>query len=254
MSKNLCIIQARVGSTRLPKKVLKEIDGISLLEYEVQRVRLAKKIDKIVIATTINQEDDEIQNLCQKIGVDCFRGSIDDVLDRYFQCSSNYPEYSNIVRLTGDCPLVDPVIIDQVVDFFEQGGYDYASNVLKETFPDGMDVEIFKKEVLKQAAEESNLPSDREHVNEFILRSDQFKKGNFVASKDHSSYRLTIDDQRDFEVIEFLIKRSQISDNYQHYIYLLDQNPEIKAKNSAIKRNEGMLKSWEKDKLFIKNN
>ncbi len=114
---NLCIIQARIGSTRLPNKVVKEVKGVPLLEYEIKRVKRAKGIDKIVIATTVNKVDNQIKNLCKKLGIDCFRGPEDDVLDRYYRCSLKYPEYKNIIRITGDCPLIDPAVIDGVIIF-----------------------------------------------------------------------------------------------------------------------------------------
>src|SRR3989338_6037100 len=123
---NLCIIQARMASTRLPGKILKEIAGVPLLEYLVKRLRQAKKIDKIVIATTTNQEDDQVGALCRGIGIDCFRGSVDDVLDRYYQCLQRYPKYGNVLRVTGDCPLIDPKVVDQVISLFESSDYEYV--------------------------------------------------------------------------------------------------------------------------------
>jgi len=251
--KNLCVIQARLGSTRLPGKVLMKVGDVPLLEYELKRVQLAKKIDKIVVATSVEKRDDEIEKLCGRLGVDCFRGSEDDVLDRYYQCSLKYSQFDNILRVTGDCPLIDPAVIDQVISLFEKGGYDYASNVLKETFPDGLDVEIFKRSVLHEAAREAELPSDREGVDEYILRGRKYKKGNLSAAADWSRFRLTLDEKEDFAVIKFLIENSEITDGYSRYISLLNKHPEIVALNSRFKRNEGSLKALEKDKIFLKN-
>ncbi len=155
--KNLCIIQARMGATRLPGKVLMKVKGITLLQYEIDRARQAKKIDKIVIATSDKSADNKIENLFKKINIDCFRGSEDDVLDRYYQCSLQYPEYKNIIRITGDCPLIDPAVIDNVIMLFEKNEFDYASNVLSETFPDGMDVEIFTRNALHESAQKARL-------------------------------------------------------------------------------------------------
>ena len=139
MSKKLCIIQARTGSTRLPSQVLFEIGGVALLEYELRRVQRSELIDKIVVATTDLPADEKIAQLCQKIGVDYFRGSEKDVLDRYYQCSLQYPDYKTIIRITGDCPLIDAQVIDQVISLFEKSDCDYAGNVKRPTFPDGMD-------------------------------------------------------------------------------------------------------------------
>jgi spore coat polysaccharide biosynthesis protein SpsF (cytidylyltransferase family) len=249
---NLCIVQARMGSTRLPGKVLMKVGNVSLLEYQVKRLRLAKKIDKIVIATSVDKKNDQIRELCKKIGIECFRGSEDDVLDRYYQCSLKYHQYDNILRVTGDCPLIDPAVIDQVVSLFEEGDYDYASNVVKETFPDGMDVEIFKRSVLHEAAQKAELPSDREGVNEYILRGKKYKKGNLLAASDWSHFRLTVDEKEDFEVVKFLIKNCKMADDFLKYISALTKHPEIMLKNRHIKRNEGMLKTLEKDKIFLK--
>ena len=255
--KNLCIIQARMGATRFPGKVLKKVNGLTLLEYEINRVKQAKKIDhrpggtgKIVIATTNKKADDEIEKLCKQIKIDCFRGSEDDVLDRYYQCSLDYPEYKNIIRITGDCPLIDPVVINEVIKIFEKGKYDYVSNVEKETFPDGMDVEIFKKSVLHSAAKSAKLASQREHVTLFISQNKNFKIGNLSAPKDYSHFRLTVDEPADFEVIKFLIKNSRTNVSYLDYITLLLKNPKIMSKNMDIKRNEGLMKSLREDKIF----
>lgn len=250
--KNLCIIQVRYGSTRLPGKVLKKVKGLTLLEYEIRRVGRAKKIDKVVIATTINKADDEIEALSKKMGVDCFRGSEADVLDRYYRCSSQYPEYKNIIRITGDCPLIDPEIIDQVVDLFEKNDFDYASNVDPATFPDGLDVEVFKKSALEKAAQMAKLLSEREHVTQSIRKNPENKKGNYRSEKDYSNYRLTVDEPKDFEVIEFIITKSRPDASYLDYIALLNNNPLIREKNKHINRNEGLEKSLREDKYVNK--
>jgi len=245
--KNLCIIQARMASTRLPGKILKEIAGVPLLEYLVKRLGQAKKIDKIIIATGEGESNDKMESLCQKINIDCFRGSENDVLDRYYQCSLKYPDYKNIVRITGDCPLIDPEVVDQVIDLFEQGSYDYASNVNPPTFPDGMDVEVFSRQALETSAKEATSKIDREHVNEYILRSNKFSKGNLKAPADYSRYRLTVDNKEDFEVIKFLINKSVSNAGYLDYIKLLEDNPEVLKINFHIKRNEGLRVPQEKE-------
>lgn len=245
--KTLCIIQARMGSTRLPGKVLLEVDGVSLLECEIGRVREAHHIDALVVATTTKQEDDVIEALCTRLGVDCFRGPEDDVLERYRQCAAGYPDYPAIVRITGDCPLIDPRVIDEVIDFFYAEGLDYASNVLEETFPDGMDVEVFKREALFEAAEKAKLLSEREHVTPYIRGQSHFKKGNVVAPHDFSHIRLTVDEPADFEVVSFLIAHAPHDAGYLDHIALLAKHPELILKNLHIKRNEGWEKSLRND-------
>ena len=247
MKNNLCIIQARMGATRLPGKVLMKVNGQPLLEYEINRIKQTKNIDKIVVATTVTRQDDAIEKFCQKIGIDCFRGSESDVLDRFYQCSLNYPEYRYIVRITGDCPLIDPQVIDQVVDFFENNSYDYASNVEIETFPDGMDVEIFKKEALLNAWQNAKKQSEREHVTLYIRNKDRFKVGNLAAEKNYGHIRLTVDQKEDIDVIDFLFRNSDLGASYLDYISLLKDNPDVSAKNQSITRNEGLIKSLKND-------
>lgn len=252
INKTLCVIQARMGSTRLPGKVLLEVKGIPLLEYEINRVKQTEKISKIVIAATDKAADDPIEDLCRKIGVDCFRGSEDDVLDRYYQCSLRYPDYEYVMRLTGDCPLVDPKIIDQVIDFFEKGDYDFTNNAEtgKETFPDGIDIEIFKKSALHTAAKEAKLKSEREHVVPYMINSKNLKRGYLSAEYDFSHIRLTVDNKEDFEVVKFLIENCGSSDGYMRYISVLTKNPHIMLKNTHIKRNEGFEKTLKEDGVY----
>lgn len=252
--KNLCIIQARMGSTRLPGKVLLKIKGKPLLEYLIKRVKLSKKIDKIVIATTTNTADDAIEALAQELGIDCFRGSENDVLDRYFQCSLKYPDYNNIVRITGDCPLIDPIVVDQVILFFEENDFDYVSNTQKETFPDGIDVEVFKRKTLEITAKEAKLNSEREHVCLYVRNNEKFKKGSFENKHNFSHFRLTVDEPEDFEVVKFVIENSRPDAGWLDYISLLTKNPEIMLKNMHITRNEGWLKSLKNDFIIKKQN
>lgn len=252
LKNNLCIIQARTGSTRLPGKVLLKAKGITLLEYEIKRVGLAKKIDRIVVATTVNKSDDKIAALCQKIKIDCFRGSENDVLGRFYECSLEYPEYENIIRLTGDCPLIDPQVIDEVIKLYKRGRFDYASNVGKITFPDGLDIEIFKRRILARAFKRARLTSEREHVTLYIRNKMKIKKGNLAAKRDFSRFRLTVDNPEDYEVVKFLIKNSRLSDGYLKYIELLKKNPKIMNKNLNLIRNEGLLKSLKNDRQIKK--
>ena len=250
--KTLCIIQARMGSSRLPGKILMKAGGWTLLENVLMRVGQAKKIDKIVVATTDQKEDDATEKLCKKIGIDCFRGSQNDVLDRYFKCAMLYPGYANIVRITGDCPLIDPKIIDEVISLFIKSKSDYGSNVVPPTFPDGMDIEIFKRKALEEAARKAVMSSEREHVTLYIRNNPKFKKTNLQSDYDFSHFRLTVDNREDYEVMKFLIENSERNDGYIKYISLLTKNPEIMLKNSKIARNEGLAKSLKKDKVVKK--
>jgi spore coat polysaccharide biosynthesis protein SpsF len=240
-----------MGATRLPGKVLKKVKGITLLEYEVKRVGCAKKISKIIIATSDKKADDKIEKFCKEIKIDCFRGSENDVLSRYYECASQYPEYKNIIRITGDCPLIDAVVVDEVIKFYEKGKYDYASNVLKETYPDGMDIEVFSRKALEESDENAKLISEREHVTLYIRNNKKYKKGNLEAKNNWSHIRLTVDEKKDFEVIKFLIENSKPTASYLDYIDLLMKNPKIMKKNMNIIRNEGLIKSLKKDKKVL---
>lgn len=241
--KYLCIVQARMGSTRFPGKVLERVNGETVLEYMTKRLAKSRKIDTIIVATSNKPLDDAIADLCQKIDCEVFRGSEEDVLDRFYQCSLKYPDYDAIIRVTGDCPLIDPVVIDEVISLFEDGNYDYANNVdPTPTFPDGLDTEIFTRQALFKAVKDSSSKKDREHVTLFMRNSAEFKRAYVFANEDHSNIRLTLDNPEDLEVIKFLVKHSSIEDSFKHYISLLDNNPEIKNKNAHIMRNAGLSK------------
>lgn len=238
-----------MGSTRLPGKVLMETNGIPLLVYEFRRVQLSREIDKIVVATTTDPSDDRIEGLCVTMGIDYFRGSPQDVLDRYEKCAEQYPDADTIVRVTGDCPLIDPSVIDLVIQTHCASGADYTSNVEvgRETYPDGMDVEVFRRTALITAAREARLPSEREHVTPFIRNNIHFLKSYVAAEKDHSSVRLTVDNPEDLEVVRFVIEHSAPTDGYLSYVRLLDTHPVVRSKNMLIVRNEGYEKSLAED-------
>lgn len=241
--KFLCIIQARVGSTRLPGKVLLKVGGITMLEYLLKRVKRSKKIDKIVVATSRRRSNDKIEKVCKKMKVDCFRGSENDALDRYYKCFLKYPQHQYIIRLTADNPLIDPAVIDKVITFFKQHQeYDYVCNNLVKTFPCGMDLEIFKKSALIESAKKSKSLFEREHVDEYVLRRKKFKKGNVSAGRDFSNFRLTLDYPEDFEVIKFLIEKSKPTDGYLRYVSLLIRNPRVMLKNINYNVENSLLK------------
>lgn len=252
-NKVLCIIQARMASTRLPNKVLREVSGTPLLEYQINRVKKSKNIDKIVIATSFNSENDVIENFCKKINVDCFRGSEDDVLDRYYQCSQKYPKYNNIMRLTGDCPLIDPALLDEIILFFKNSSIDYANNVPLEggTYPEGMDAEIFTRDALRLSWKEAKKISEREHVTLHIRNNRKYKKRvPTYNGKDLSVYRLTVDDPEDLEVVSFLMENCPSNASYSDYVRLLDKHPEIRKLNMHLERNEGLKKSLKNDEQY----
>ncbi|MBT3981948.1 MAG: glycosyltransferase family protein [Bacteriovoracaceae bacterium] len=240
--KTVVIVQARMGSTRLPGKVLNPLEGIPLLEHVCRRIQSSKLSDLLVIATSIDPNNDPIDKLCDSLGIECFRGSEEDVLGRFYCAAVNHkPEY--VVRITADCPLVDPEIIDHAINLISNGGYDYVSNTEPPTYPDGYDVEVFKFEALKKAHHGAEHKYQREHVTSYITENQAlFKCHSFAAPEDLSHMRLTVDTSEDFEVIK-LIYSSLYSKNhlfsYEEVVQFLKKNPQILELNSHFERNEG---------------
>ncbi len=247
--KNLLIIQARTGSSRLPNKVLKELCGKPMLQHIVERTRKSHEVDYIMVATTQREEDWQIEELCRRIKVDCYRGSEDDVLDRYYQAASTYSPV-NVVRVTADCPFIDPVVIDQILQVHQSGGYDYTSNTLVETYPDGLDTEVFMFTALEKAWKEAKLASEREHVTPYIKFRDGFKRFSVEYTPSLAQKRWTVDTDRDFEVVtqvyEALYGKKDIF-LMEDILDFLVSNPEIEKANADIVRNEGYLKSIAND-------
>jgi len=244
----IAIIQARTGSTRLPRKVLKEVCGKTLLEHEILRVKRAKLLNKIIIATTDKKEDDPIVEIAGKTGINFYRGSENDVLDRYYQAAKKH-EASDIVRLTGDCPLIDPKIIDLVIEYYlkNKNLFDYVSNVRPATYPDGMDVEAFSFAALEKSWQAAKLISEREHVNAYIAKNLQiFRISNVENKKDLSHLRMTIDKEADWRLI-FKIYSGLYPNNHNFglddILAFLNKRPDLVKLNSDFMRNEGYFKS-----------
>lgn len=246
----IAILQARTSSTRLPGKVLRPILGRPMLARQIDRVAAARTLDRIVVATSTAPDDDAIAALCDSIDIACFRGALDDVLGRFDACAEAFPA-DHVVRLTGDCPLIDPVVIDRVVAAHLQGGADYTSNVRPPTWPDGLDVEVMRRAVLAAAAAETRRPSDREHVTSFIAdHPDRFALRNIVADEDRSGLRLTVDELRDFELVAQIFGMlfpSRPDFSIDDVLALLDLRPDLLAINAGIRRNEGLLHSRERE-------
>ncbi len=247
--KILAITQARYGSTRLPAKILKEVNGKTLLETHIRRVSQSKLISKVIVATTTEEGAGYILDVAKKIGVATYQGSVDDVLDRFYQAAlTEMPDY--VVRVTSDCPLIDPVIIDKLINKIVESGCDYASlGALGNTYPDGMDVEVFKFSALEKAWHEATLKSDREHVTPYIWRNGTSKGGELFESTgirndiDWSSERITVDTIEDFTVVKALIENLGDDKSCADYVNFLQAHPEIREINQIYERNEGYAKS-----------
>jgi spore coat polysaccharide biosynthesis protein SpsF len=235
---NLLIIQARMGSSRLPGKVLMNLDGKPLLKFMIDRVSKSILVDKIVVATTTNSKDEPIVQFCIKNDLEYYRGSENDVLDRFYRVAKEY-NAENVVRLTADCPLIDPVIIDSTIQLYLESKVDYAANTAPpETskFPDGSDVEVFSFKNLEKIWKEATDQKDREHVTfYFWRRGKEFSTIQLDNEYNWGKYRITIDYPEDFEVISFVIqelKRKKIFGSVKEIIEILNENPEVLKKNA----------------------
>jgi glutamate-1-semialdehyde 2,1-aminomutase len=202
----LAIIQARMKSTRLPGKVMKKILGRPMIGYLLERVSRAQQIDKIIVATSHDPANDVLVDYVESLGFDVFRGNENDTLDRFYQAAVQYSA-DQIIRITGDCPLIDPRVISQVIDALKQNNADYASNVNPRSFPKGLDVEIMTFQSLARSWREAQEQEDREHVTLFIRKRDDFKKANVVYKDDLTCERWTVDHPEDFTLIENIYKR-----------------------------------------------
>lgn len=195
----LCILQARMSSTRLPGKVLKPILGRPMLALQAERIRRAGNIDALVVATSTENSDEPIEALCRTMDLPCYRGSLSDVLDRYYQAAAAWHP-RHVMRLTGDCPLTDPGMLEQLVELHLHEGNDYSSNVHERTYPVGLDAEVFRHELLVQAWAEARTPYEREHVTPYFYRTGpEFRRGALKDAVDRSALRWTVDYPEDFE-------------------------------------------------------
>tara|TARA_E500000331_G_scaffold57023_1_gene51042 strand:+ start:4030 stop:4827 length:798 start_codon:yes stop_codon:yes gene_type:complete len=253
--KTLAIIQARMNSSRLPGKVLMPINGRPMLDYMIERISSSSEIDDFVIATSIESSDNPIEEFCVDNNVNFFRGNLDDVLDRFYE-ASKISDASIIVRLTGDCPLVDPKILDAMIGIYKKNNYDYIANTAPPegiTFPEGMDVEIFSRVALDRAWKEAKKPSEREHVTFYFWKNeDLFSTYRFDLSENLSNYRLTVDYPEDFELVKCIIENfsDQLNNtDLNQIVNFLEDNPELLALNKNIESFSGWTASLEEDKV-----
>jgi spore coat polysaccharide biosynthesis protein SpsF (cytidylyltransferase family)/aryl-alcohol dehydrogenase-like predicted oxidoreductase len=233
----LAILQARMSSSRLPGKVLKSILGRPMLGRHIDRLRRCSTIDRLVVATSVEKSDDAIAAFCAAEGVSCYRGPLHDVLARYEGAARENDPVDHVMRLTGDCPLADPAIIDRVARTHLAGQYDYTSNTFELNFPNGLDTEIMKRDVLRQAASEARDPYDREHVTPFIYRRPtRFRMGSVVNDANLGHMRWTVDTEADFRLVE-AVYRALLPHNetfaYNDVLRFLVANPEVAAINTT---------------------
>lgn len=249
--KTILVTQARMSSTRLPDKVLMEIEKKPILKIHLERLLKCTQVDKIIVASTTNKRDDILEENVVKWGVEVYRGSEDDVLDRFYQAVRELkPEW--VVRVTSDCPLIDPELVDKIISYVKSHDKDYGSNILIENFPDGQDIEVFKFSVLESAWKNATLQSEREHVTPYIRNNCQFNNGklfssvNYPCSNDYSKIRMTVDELADYDLMNILVKDLGVNKSWEEYTnYILEKG--LTKVNGMIIRNEGLLKSIKND-------
>ena len=242
--KVVCIVQARVGSTRLPGKVLKKICGKTVLEHDIDRLKRIKNINEIVIATTILEHDNAIVDECERLGVKYFRGSEEDVLSRYYYSAKKY-EADIVVRVTSDCPLIDPEVSEKIIEYYlnNKDKYDYVSNTIERTYPRGLDTEVFSFSALEKAFNEVVSNRDREHVTPYIWDNPEiFTIAQYKNSKDYSDLRWTLDTKEDFKLItdiyDFLYEDEKSIFYMKDILELYVKNPHMREINKNIKQKD----------------
>jgi len=255
--KTVAIVQARMGSTRLPNKVMKPIGGKPMIEILLARLSRAREVDAIIVATSEDSRNLPLADHVSSLGYPCYQGSENDVLDRYSQ-AAKATSADVIIRITGDCPLVDPALVDECVRQFKKSGVEYFSNVVPLTYPDGLDIEVFGFPALERAALEARRAFDREHVTSYIREGGCFRQAALQHSEDLSALRWVVDEPADFEVMERIFAHfaPDIHFPWQSVLALQRSHPQIFDANQKVTRNEGAVtgtgqKLWKRAKHVI---
>ena len=255
--KVVAIIQARMGSARLPNKVMMRINHIPMIELLIDRLSNSKHIDQIVLATSNNKNNIPLINHVESLGYKVFSGEENDVLDRYFQAAKTF-KANAIIRITGDCPLIDSFLVDEVIEGFIDSNVDYASNREPPTYPDGLDVEVISIKALEEAHKKGKEDFQREHVTPYIINSDTFKKFYLNNSEDFSAERWTVDDPEDIIVVKNIFNyfHPEINFSWKKIIELKENKPKLFTVNEHLIRNEGAVMStgqklWSRAKRII---
>ncbi len=256
----IAILQARMSSTRLPGKVLKTINNKPILEYEIKRILKSQKIDKLILATSNQKSDDELEQFSKRLGIECFRGDLENVLKRYYQCAKLY-NADTIIRLTGDCPVMDSKVIDKALEIFENNNFDYVSNTIQRSYPDGLDVEVFGFNTLEYIYNNAKLDEEKEHVTKYIFNHlDAFKIFNFKNDIDYSYMRWTLDTIDDFYFFKSIYERTDdiyfpwkyvLSKTNSSQKFLIDSNQTIRY---AMKKLEEIVEQGNESLYVIEHN
>ena len=256
---NLVIIQARYDSTRFPGKILKKINGKSILEILILRIKKSKLVDKIVVATTKEKNDNKIIDQIRKLNIDIYRGSTKNVLQRYYLATNTIKhKVKNVIRITSDCPLIDAELIEKIIIKHKKNNSDYTSNTILPTYPDGLDIEIFKYQALKKAYFQAKTKFEKEHVTPFIKSHKSFKKTNLKSIPNLSNLRLTLDYEEDLKLLKKIFKyfKYDIYTPYNKIVNYQKNNKKVFEINKKYLRDEGSKmntgnKLWKKAKKII---
>ena len=236
--KVVAIIQARMGSTRLPGKVLMDIAGASMLGRTVGRARRASLVNETVVATTTDPHDDAVADECARLGVPVFRGSQEDVLDRYYRAAKEHSAQA-VVRLTSDCPLIDPRAVDEVIDRFLKERPDYAANTIERTYPRGLDTEVVSMGALERAWREASRGPEREHVTPYIVRNlQEFRLLSVTSESDLSRHRWTVDTADDLAMVRAVYERLGSDDEFtwRDVLALVEREPGLAEMNAHVEQ------------------
>ncbi len=245
------IIEARTGSSRLPNKVVAEIEGKPMIFYVIDRIKQIKSVEQIILATTQEENDKILTEIAKQNSIGSFVGDSIDVLDRDYQCALQN-NADPIIRITGDCPLIDPDIVEEMLEFYLKNNYDYVSNRINPKYPDGLDVEIYSFNTLQMAAQNAKWSSERELVTTYITKNPKnFKIFSYENQEDLSEYRWTVDEQKDLEFIRkiYSIMKPKTNFSMKEIVEILSKNSELLKINAGIMRNEGHLKLYDNDKV-----
>jgi spore coat polysaccharide biosynthesis protein SpsF len=242
-------VQARMGSSRLPGKVLFPLVSHPVLYHVCSRIQKSKYLNRLIVLTSTDDNDNKIEEFCLKEGYLCYRGELEDVLDRFYQAGMFYNS-KYIVRITADCPCIDPSLIDELVEFYFINSFDYASNCLESTYPDGFDCEVFSFNMLKKAHQETNVSYHREHVTAYMYENKKkFRIGSYCAEINKGHYRVTLDTHEDFFVLTQIFQALYYRDNVFSYNAILDfleENPQLCNINKHLLRSIEILQKVEK--------
>ena len=255
--KVVAIVQARMGATRLPNKVMKLIGGVPMIELLLSRLSLATEVNQIIVATSVDGRNQPLVDHARRLGVESMLGSENDVLDRYLQ-AAKAAKADVVIRITGDCPLVDPALVDEAIRQFKAAGVDYLSNTSPPSYPDGLDIEVFTYAALERAATETDKAYDREHVTPYLRTAGQFRQATMQNEEDLSVLRWTVDEPADFAVISNIFAHftPEIHFTWRQVLELQRSHPELFAANQQLLRNEGATlgtgqKLWKRAKRVI---